>query len=201
MDVANINSDDSFNNLIPSSSQIKGRKIIKNFENKSKNSVAPARALRYSNKDFVVTCLNEQISFIAVNAKSVAKHDGATYGIKPCRLFPYCSEMFKGGEDIALVYIVSPVGHQYYEEECWVCEIHARASMNGEEVQIIQKLIANDTHTPKNKTKQETPKAPKKSTRKKASGGARKKEDGGRKKNGNAWKKGDILASDQGVLE
>ena len=145
-----------------------------------------------------MTCLNEQISFIAVNAKSVAKHDGATYGIKPCRLFPYCSEMFKGGEDIALVYVVSPVGHQYYEQECWVCEMHARASMNREEVQIIQKNIATDT--PKNKAKLETPKAPKKSTRKKASvapyksykeGGARKKEGGGRKKNGNARKEGD----------
>ena len=163
--VANMDFNDTFNQLIPSSSQVKGKNIIINYENKSSNVTPPARAMRYSNRHFVVTCLNESVSFIAVNGKSFAKHDRARFGVIPCRLYPHCNEVLKGGEDIGLVYVVSPTEHEYYEKECWVCGDHAQASIDGNEVQM--NVRKDTTETPINKKKQETPQAPKKSTRNK----------------------------------
>ena len=69
-DLANLDFDgDNSFDVIPTSSRRIGRKLITNFNNlkpKNTNSKTP-KAMRYSNRNFAVTILNEQVSFIAIS--------------------------------------------------------------------------------------------------------------------------------------
>ena len=58
--------------------------------------------------------------------------------------------MLRGGEDIGLVFVISPEFHEKYERETWACYYHAEASMNGQEVQLQGKLEDTAPETPKN---------------------------------------------------
>jgi hypothetical protein len=93
------------------------------------------------------TSLNRKISFISLGEAARSKHDVASHGIRPCGLHPVCGNMFRGGEDIALVFVVSPTPtfHKNFEKETWVCFYHADASIEGLEVQTQQKFKATDT--------------------------------------------------------
>ena len=97
----------------------------------------------------VVTTLNGKISFISLGEKARQKHDSKAYGVKPCALHPYCSNMLYGGEDIAYVYICDPTPafHKNYEKRVWVCYYHGKASFEGHEVQTQQTF--DITSTPK----------------------------------------------------
>ena len=75
------------------------------------------------------------ISFVAVGQTAKCKHDHSHYGDKPCALYPYCSNVFRGGEDIGLVKIISPEFHANAEEDSWACWYHCQASLDGIEVQ------------------------------------------------------------------
>ena len=143
--------DDSFNNLLPVSDLKFGRYIIKNFENKNKEEriAPPAEIMKSTNQDCVVTTLNGKISFISLGEKARQKHDAKTYGVKPCALHPYCSNMLYGGEDISYVYVCAPTPtfHKNYEKRVWVCFYHGKASFEGHEVQTQQTFEV--TSTPK----------------------------------------------------
>ena len=91
---------------------------------------------------------------MAVRDTAKTQHNSEEWGTKPCGLHPYCSNKLSGGEDIGLVYIVSPVFHPKYERTCWCCWHHVEASLAGMEVQTQLKNKGLVTSTPKNsKTK------------------------------------------------
>ena len=143
---------------------------------KPKSSPPTSKAMRYSNRNFAVTILNEQISFIAVAEKYRAKHDEKKYGTRPCGLYPTCSSMFKGGEDISKVFVISPEHHQSYDKETWACHFHTEASMEGQEVQTVktQSTTAEAVETPAKDDAEEgaeTPPAPVKTKPKGPKGG------------------------------
>jgi len=141
--------DDSFNNP-PVMKKKVGQHLVQNFERRrSKDAQLGSRAVKYSNRNFTATSLNNKIFFIAVGEKARTKHDVEEYGITPCGLYPYCSNLFRGGEDIAKVYIISPDFHVKYEKETWACFYHAEASMNGQEIQIQGRSDDCNPETPK----------------------------------------------------
>ena len=95
---------------------------------------------------------------MAVRETAKTQHDAVEWGSKPCGLHPYCSTKLFGGEDIGLIYIVSPVFHPSYERTCWGCWHHAEASLAGMEVQTQLKNKSAVTSTPKNsRTKRSGP--------------------------------------------
>ena len=142
-----LDADDSFMN--PPTVHMKiGKNLVKNYE---KRRTKDAQPIDSSPKEiFVTTSLNNQIFFTAVGEQARRKHDESTLGIKPCGLHPYCSNMFRGGEDIALVMINSPEFHDKFEKKTWVCYYHAKASMEGQEIQTQTKVDENTQATPKN---------------------------------------------------
>ena len=144
-----LDADDSFVNP-PVMQKMFGNNMVKNYTRRRGKDAQPGvvRGLKYANKNFCATSLNNKIFFIATGEHARSKHDVKKYGIQPCGLHPYCSNMMRGGEDIAKVYVISPAFHEKYEDTTWACYYHAEASMNGQEVQ----LQAKDNST------QETPK-------------------------------------------
>ena len=179
-DLANLDFDgDNSFDIIPTSSRRRGRKLVTNFNNlKPKNkTLKKTKAMRYSNRNFAVTILNEQVSFIAISEERKSTHDVDTFGVRPCGLYPACSNLLRGGEDISKVFIISPEHHKNYEAEAWACMYHAEASIKGEEIQTqVTKPEDDDAETPAKKevaTKVPVPPAPTKS-KPKTGGGASK---------------------------
>ena len=174
-----LEADSSFD-VIPTSTKRRGKKIVTNSTlAKPKSSPPTSKAMRYSNRNFAVTILNEQISFIAVAEKYRARHDEKKYGTRPCGLYPTCSSMLKGGEDISKVFVISPEHHQSYDKETWACHFHAEASMEGQEVQTVktQSTTAEAVETPAKDDAEEgaeTPPAPVKTKPKGPKGGIEK---------------------------
>ena len=169
--------DDSFD-TIPTSTRRRGKKNVTNSTlTKPKSSQPSSKALRYSNRNYAVTILNEQVSFIVVAEKYRSKHDVVKYGIRPCGLYPTCSNLFRGGEDIAKVIVISPDHHKSYEEETWACFYHAEASIQGQEVQTQGSTTTDDDETPAKKTTEDegeiNPPAPVKAKLKPKSGGSK----------------------------
>ena len=70
-------------------------------------------------------------------------------------MYPVCSNIFRGQEDIGLVKIISPDFHANLNEESWACFYHVDASLNGIEVQTQAKFVVKDT-TKTNKSKKVT---------------------------------------------
>ena len=170
--LGNLADDDSFFNP-PSSSKKVGRNIVKNFEKRSgRHAAPPTRPLRNnSSNNNTVTVLNDSISFLAVRETAKSQHNGGDFGTVPCGLHPYCNAKLYGGEDIGLVYVVSPVFHPSYEKTAWCCWHHAEASLGGMEVQTQSKNRGPVSSTPKNartkKTGPELTNAPMKKSSKK----------------------------------
>ena len=83
------------------------------------------------------TSLNNRISFVAVGETAKCKHDNIQFGDKPCALYPVCSNVFRGGEDLGLVKILSPefLANVKEEDSSWACWYHCQASLDGIEVQ------------------------------------------------------------------
>ena len=153
-EMEDLDEDDSFMNP-PVAKKKYGKNLVKNYEKIRKSDVQPTpsrstRSKKITPKNYTATSLNNHIFFIALGEKGRAKHDVETLGIKKCGLFPYCSNLLRGGEDIALVYIISPEFHDKYEQETWACYYHAEASMNGIEKQLQGKVAQTSTETPKN---------------------------------------------------
>ena len=63
--------------------------------------------------------------------------------------------IYRGGEDISKVFVISPEHHKSYEKECWACHYHAEASMQGQEVQA-QGTTTEEDETPAKKAPEET---------------------------------------------
>ena len=150
---------------LPLSVRTVGKYQVKNFQSRSSKDPAPhPEDLKYANQKPAATCLNNKISFVALPEPRKTKHDHARWGDRPCALYPTCSNIFRGHEDIGLVKIISPDFHANLNEESWACFYHVDASLNGIEVQTQAKFVVKDT--PKtNKTKKATDitAAPKKS--------------------------------------
>ena len=149
--------DDSFNNLIPVSNEVIGRNVVKNYECKKDVITPPTEAIQYSNKNCVVTTLNEKISFLAVGEKARQKHNFDMYGNKPCGLSPVCSNIFRGGEDIGYAFICPPTNafHKYFQRRTWVCWYHTQASLDGHDVQVQRVHVV--TETPQNQKPKDVP--------------------------------------------
>jgi hypothetical protein len=122
-----------------------GKHTVKNFTKRRSQDAQPSKAQNYKNRNFTATSLNNQIFFIAVSETAKTEHDANEHGTKPCGLHPYCSNLLKGGESIAKVFVISPDFHKYYEKECWGCAHHADASIEGLELQIQKKNDAKET--------------------------------------------------------
>ena len=146
-DLDALDDDDSFLNP-PTISKKIGKNIIENFEKRRSRNAAPPHRLLRNTSNNTATVFNNQITFLAVRGTARATHDWDKYGTKPCGLHPYCSNVLKGGEDIGLLYIVSPAFHPSYEDNCWCCWYHAEASIDGIEVQTQKKVPV--ASTPKN---------------------------------------------------
>ena len=143
-----LNDDDSFMNP-PASVKTVGKFQVKNFSTRTSKDPAPEPAeLKYANKKPAATCLNNKISFVALAEPRKTKHDHANWGDRPCALYPVCSNIFRGQEDIGLVKIISPDFHAKLDEECWACWYHVEASLTGIEIQTQAKFAIKDT--PKN---------------------------------------------------
>ena len=141
--------DDSF--LHPPTSSFKlGKNLVKNYAKRSvRDAAPPPRPLRSNcSNNNTVTVFNQRISFQAVRNSAKAPHDAKEYGSKACGLHPYCSNKWSGGEDIGLVYVLSPDFHPSYDDTCWVCWGHVEASLSGMEVQTQEKVPVSST--PKN---------------------------------------------------
>ena len=161
-DIEALAADDSFDTL-PSNSRKRGKKVVTNSTKlKKKENPPPAKAMRATNRNFAVTCLNESISFIAISRSYRSEHNVSEWGVKPCGLFPTCSTMFRGGEDIAKAFVISPDFHKHYNREAWVCFFHCEASMNGEEVQTVVNGEVEDTPTKVDSEEKDVPAAPSK---------------------------------------
>ena len=141
-----LNEDDSFLNP-PTTTMKIGKNLISNYVKKTSRDAAPPRNLRNSNTNNTVTVFNNQITFTAVRGSAKTTHDYDKYGTQACGLHPYCSNKLQGGEDIGLLYIISPVFHPNYEKNAWCCYYHAKASIDGIEVQTQKKALV--TSTPK----------------------------------------------------
>ena len=68
--------------------------------------------------------LNTQISFFAIGETAKTNHDDKLFGIKPCGLYPSCSNILRGGEDIGLVKVISPDHHVNVGQQAWACWYH-----------------------------------------------------------------------------
>ena len=147
--------DDSFNNILPVSDNLIGRNTVKNFEDKKNHIKKPIEAVNESNKDFSVTTLNKRISFFAVGRKARQNHDVSRFGVKPCGLQPFCSNILRGGEEIGLAYICAPTSnyHKYFERNTWVCWYHCQASIDGHHVQT--QCVNKEAVTPNDKKTKE----------------------------------------------
>ena len=78
------------------------------------------------------------------------------FGIKPYGLYPSCSNILHGGEDIGFVKVISPDHHVNVRKQAWACWYHVKASCKGLELQNQEKVEVKDT--PKNqKTAKKTP--------------------------------------------
>jgi hypothetical protein len=141
-----LSEDDSFLNP-PTTTMKVGKNLISNYDKKTSRDAAPPRNLRNSNTNNTVTVFNNQITFTAVRGSAKTTHDYDTYGTQACGLHPYCSNKLQGGEDIGLLYIISPLFHPNYEKNAWCCYYHAKASIDGIEVQTQKKALV--TSTPK----------------------------------------------------
>ena len=142
-----LDDDDSFLNP-PTSSKHVGKTIVKNYEKRgARDDSPPTRLLRNANTSHTVTTYNHKIAFAAVRGSAKSNHDFETYGIRSCGLHPYCKEKFHGGEEIGLVFVISPEFHISCEDNTWVCWRHAMASLEGIESQISEKAVV--TSTPK----------------------------------------------------
>ena len=137
--------DDSFMNP-PSSVRTVGKFQVKNFQTRSSKDPAPhPEDLKYANQKPAATCLNNKISFVASSEPRKTKHDHGQWGDRPCALYPVCSNIFRGQEDIGRVKIISPDFHANLNEDGWACWYHVDASLNGIEVQTQAKFVIKDT--------------------------------------------------------
>ena len=143
-----LDQDDSFMNP-PESIKKQGKHNVKNFQKRRPKDFHPDQDEEKNvSKGFSVTSLNNQISFIAIGETAKTQHDEKMYGIKPCGLYPSCSNIFRGGEDIGLVKIISPDHHVNHGKQAWACWYHCDASCKGLEIQIQEKVEVKET--PKN---------------------------------------------------
>ena len=117
-----------------------GNYKIKNVKNAnesySKHIKIPAKIVE-ATKYFTITSLNNKILFIVQNSKSKASHDDKKFGVKKaCGLSPHCGLKWSNGDAIANVFIFGNILHPRNETEQWVCAHHAKASIEGVDLQI-----------------------------------------------------------------
>ena len=97
-------------------------------ESRSRTVRLPKKVIEAS-KLFKATSFNNQVMFIALNSKSVSKHDPGR-GSDVCGL-PYCSRKWDTGDPIAVVYVFDLPFNPKNESDQWVCLHHATASVSG----------------------------------------------------------------------